>query len=192
MAGVIGRILGWGKRPATVTPEGAPIRTADVFTTAIPTVNYVTRDKFERELQHELDRRDKLICVTGPSKSGKTVVVKRLLPDAPVVIGQVGLEQREIWRHLCSVHSIPLKHVEGTEGAGEIRTGPVGGKITVASERDIYVDARNAFLSYLRDQKRIIFDDFHYYEPETQKELLQGLKPLLQERLTIVLISTSY
>lgn len=90
------------------------------------------------------------------------------------------------------MHNIPLKQTNEVKGTGEIGAKVVKGKITVASENDIHIDARNAFQNFLMKQQSIIFDDFHYYEPETQKEILQGLKPLLQERLTIVLISTSY
>lgn len=192
MAGWLKRLFGSEKSSEAAHEAPRNLLTADVFTTAIPTISYVTREKFESELRQELDRRDKIICVTGPSKSGKTVVVKRLLPNAPIVIGQVGLEQREIWRHLCSVHNIPLKRSNETKGTGELHAGPVGGKVTVSVEADTHVDARNAFLQFLKTQREIIFDDFHYFEPDTQKELLQGLKPLLQERMTIVLISTSY
>src|SRR5262249_33996643 len=75
------------------------LRTSEVFTIAIPTINYVARAQVEERLSRELDRCDRMICVTGPSKSGKTVVVRRVLPKASIVIGQVGVKREEIWRH---------------------------------------------------------------------------------------------
>ena len=68
----------------------------------------------------------------------------------------------------------------------------MAGQISVSVEADTHADPLEAFRQFLRTQRQIIFDDFHYFEPDTQKELLQGLKPLLQERMHIVLISTSY
>jgi hypothetical protein len=190
MAGILARLF--GKAGQSDASEQKIVRTAEVFTTAIPTVSYVTRSAFESELKQELEKRDKVICITGPSKSGKTVVVRKLIPNAPLVIGQVGLEQREIWRHLCSVHNISLKRTDEIKGTGELHAGPIGGKLTVSAESDTHIDARNAFLRHIKSEQAIIFDDFHYFEPETQKEILQGLKPLLLERVTIVLVSTSY
>ena len=172
--------------------RGPKIKTADVFTTAIPTVNYVARRQIDADITQELERRDKIICVTGPSKSGKTVVIKKLLPNAPVIIGQVGIQQREIWRHLCAIHNIPLHVTEATAGSMNAGAGPVHARVEKKQGNEAYVDARKAFLDFVRNQRSFVFDDFHYFEREAQQELLQGLRPLLLERVTIVIILTSY
>src|SRR5687768_10517130 len=106
MARLLGKLLG--------RPNGDHrLRAADVFTIAIPTINYVARAEVEDKLRHELERCDRMICVTGPSKSGKTVVVRRVLPKATVIIGQVGVERENIWRHLCAMHKISLRRQDG-------------------------------------------------------------------------------
>jgi hypothetical protein len=105
------------------------LRTADVFTIAIPTVSYVAREQVEKDIKRELERADRIVCLTGPSKSGKTVLVKKIIPDCPVIHGQVGVSAPDIWKQLCSILSIPLHFREGLETTVEGRAGPIGGWI---------------------------------------------------------------
>ncbi|HEX6000946.1 MAG TPA: hypothetical protein VFZ16_16365 [Hyphomicrobiaceae bacterium] len=155
-------------------------------------MNYVVRRQLELELAQELECRDKVICITGASKSGKTVVVRKTLPATPVIIGQVGVEQKNIWRQLCAVQNIPLHQSDNTRGVVGANGGVIKAGVEQNHTTELQVDARNAFLNFVRHQKSIIFDDFHYFERETQQELLQGLRPLLLERITIVIILTHY
>src|SRR5690242_6199501 len=149
MTGILGRIFG--------SSSNGPLRTADVFTIAIPTINYVARTEVEDKLNHELERCDRMICVTGPSKSGKTVVVRRVLPKAPIVIGQVGVKREDIWRHLCSIHNIPLRRQEGVRQALGAKTGVVNGSLENSQHRELHADPRQEFLNFIQREGTVIF-----------------------------------
>ncbi len=146
------------------------ITTADVFTTAQPTVNYVSRSGVERILAEELNRRDRIVCVTGASKSGKTVVVKTLLPQAPIVGGQVSLQSDQVWKTLCAAKRIPLRTSDRAKGSVDATAGLLKAGVEREAHSEVDIDPRTAFLDYCRDEKRIIFDDFHYFQKDTQRE----------------------
>jgi predicted ATP-dependent Lon-type protease len=54
-----------------------------------PTVTYVPRDSLhlEKKLGDYLDERYRLLSLSGPTKSGKTVLVRRVIPGAVLVPG---------------------------------------------------------------------------------------------------------
>lgn len=185
MANILGRIF------RSTSPQ-THLRTADVFTIAIPTVSYVSRSEVEDKLSRELDRCDRMICVTGPSKSGKTVLVTKVLPKAQVVVGQVGVRREDIWAHLCNIHNIPLKKKNGSKQHVAGKAGVVKGGIEFDQHNETNADARNEFLTFIQNEGMIIFDDFHYFEQDAQQELLQGLKRLLHKRIAVVIVLTSY
>ena len=58
--------------------------TTDVFTPAgVPTVTYVYRGEqdLETQLRHALKTPGLIISLSGPSKSGKTVLIKKVIPE---------------------------------------------------------------------------------------------------------------
>ena len=152
----------------------------------------MTRSEVDDELLRELERRDRVICVVGSSKSGKTVVVKKILPDSTVIVGQVGVRGGEIWRHLCAISNIPLKYTEGLRDSIGANAGALKGEHQREQRNEIDLDARRAFIEFVKRKRSIVFDDFHYFEPEAQQEILQGLRQLLHERVAIVIILTWY
>jgi hypothetical protein len=158
----------------------------------MPTVSYVPRSEVDDELTDELERRDRVICVVGPSKSGKTVAVKKLLPNSTLIVGQVGVKGGEIWRHLCAIGNVPLRHTEGLAGTLTARGGPISAEQTREQYKEIDLDARRAFIDFVKRSGSIVFDDFHYFELEAQQEILQGLRQLLHDRIAIVIILTWY
>jgi hypothetical protein len=60
------------------------------------------------------------------------------------------------------------------------------------TQNEIEIDPRTAFLGFCREKKEIIFDDFHYFDKDTQRELLQGLRQLLHDKVAIVITLTNY
>jgi hypothetical protein len=172
--------------------SGSPLRAAAVFTTAVPEWNYVPRTVIEQALSQELDRRDKIICVTGVSKSGKTVVVTRRLPNTPIIFGQVGLKREDVWRTLCAMKKIPLRTKAGGKITTEAHAGIIKGGLEGSTHEEVDIDPRSAFLDFCREKSGVIFDDFHYFDKDTQRELLQGLRQLLHDRIAIVITLTHY
>ena len=67
-----------------------PLRVSDVFVPGgFPVHTYVPRDELqlEEKVADYLDERYKVLSLSGPTKSGKTVLVRRVAPDALWVSG---------------------------------------------------------------------------------------------------------
>jgi predicted ATP-dependent Lon-type protease len=66
------------------------MRVGEVFVPGgFPEVTYVPRDELQLEerVRDYLDERFKVLSLSGPTKSGKTVLVKRVVPNAIWVSG---------------------------------------------------------------------------------------------------------
>lgn len=80
-------------------------KVADVFrTTGQPTITYVPRDSghYEGRLNGHLNEKGQLCLITGPSKTGKSTLYKRVLEERdqiPLVV-QCTAEKKcaDIWR----------------------------------------------------------------------------------------------
>ena len=107
----------------------------EVFTpTEVPTVTYVYRQ--ERELENQLKSAMKtpglIVSLSGPSKSGKTVLVKRIIPteDLITVSGASLKTAEQLWDRVLSWMDAPSETTTkssvstGLEGGGK-----AGGKI---------------------------------------------------------------
>jgi ATP-dependent protease HslVU (ClpYQ) ATPase subunit len=130
--------------------KNGSVRAAEVFTVAIPTVNYVARSEVENKLQREFDRCDKMICVTGPSKSGKTVVVRKMLPKTSFIIGQVGVSRSDIWRHLCAINHIPLRLSNEISGSVTAQVpATIKGSVETRNQQEGWSRAAMAFVALL-------------------------------------------
>src|SRR5438876_5905949 len=95
----------------------AKLRMRNVFVPGgQPVVTYVRRTKtdVERVLRTASDNLCKLVTLTGPTKSGKTVVTNRVYPKESCVWVDVGsiTEENEFWNQI----------VDSLEGATEITT----------------------------------------------------------------------
>jgi hypothetical protein len=79
------------------------VRLTDVFVPGgFPRITYVPRDelKLEAQVQDYLDERHKVLSLSGPTKSGKTVLVRKIAPDAIWVSGGDITGSSEFWRTL--------------------------------------------------------------------------------------------
>ncbi len=66
------------------------LRVSDVFVPGgFPDVTYVRRNELQLEerVRDYVEERYKVLSLSGPTKSGKTVLVKRVAPDAVWVSG---------------------------------------------------------------------------------------------------------
>jgi len=72
-----------GSKLGRVSQESLFHRTSEVFVAGKqPTITYNPRDErhLEQEVKGYLDQPGKALSVSGPTKSGKTVLIERLLP----------------------------------------------------------------------------------------------------------------
>lgn len=196
------------------TQAAMPLRVRDVFVPGgFPRYTYQERQQFgiEGKLRDALDRLNKFIAVAGPTKSGKTVLVKKVVASEECVWLEGGHIKSidDAWSQILGALNIPIQTVR-TQGAGEEDTvgGEVDGGVRVmgvgggVKGQKLHKDsvsrsaaatfttsaAKAAVEALLTHQKVLVIDDFHYLEPSLQSEIIRALKPAVFEGLQVVLI----
>jgi hypothetical protein len=185
----------------------------DVFIPGgLPSETYVSRAhlNLEEDLEHWLERRQKpLLSVSGPTKSGKTVLLKRLVPSAVWLSGGAIDSADDFWSAICDElevftdHSLSSERTRGN-GAhleGELNAGVVtvsGGAsaddaLTSGITRSRAADPRSAARRALRNTDRIvIIDDFHYIDGDEQLQIVRGLKDLIFDGLGVIVAAVPH
>jgi hypothetical protein len=154
----------------------------------------------------------KLVTVTGHTKSGKTVLVRKVLPPEECVWvdgGTVG-EEEDFWQtcanqlNLFQTVASQTTNEEtrelalrGTAEAGIIVAkgkaeigGTVGSSAGSSSSQSRTVRSRVIALSELRAGRQpLVIDDFHYLPRHVQGSLIRALKPLIFDGLPVVIIA---
>jgi hypothetical protein len=168
--------------------------------------------KLEQKLAEVKDNLCKLVTVTGQTKSGKTVLTRRILPpeeslwiDGGVVSQEddfwdVIVEQLQLFQSTENENILETTKIIGgkgtaeanflvTKGSGEISAelGKTLGK-TAAYSRTI--SSRVAAIKGLRSSNiPVVIDDFHYIPREMQGSIIRALKPLIFDGLPVVIIA---
>jgi len=187
----------------------------DVFVPGgFPLHTYNPREELNLEqiVRQITDNLCKLATVTGPTKSGKTVLVRSILPrDNAIWVdgGAIGVEE-DFW---CSVveqlevfQSVEIE--QSRENTTEVSaSGSVGASLFVAkseisvggshstagkksSSKSRSITSRVAALQGLRKANRaLVVDDFHYLTSNLQGALVRALKPLIFDGLPVVIIA---
>lgn len=194
------------------------LKASDVFVPGgMPQHTYVKREarRLEAEIASVADKSTKLITVTGPTKSGKTVLVNGILPrkerKAIWIDGGSVTDEGDFWDVVCQeLDATTSQENSSTVEAntkGQLTVGgtaklPIVGqaKAEGAIEHDRKrstqkkggrsVSSKTAGLRSLREKQiPVVVDDFHYIERETQGRLVRALKPLVFEGLPVFLIA---
>ena len=113
------------------------VKVTDVFRSlGQPTITYVRRDagKYERLLSGGLDVRGQLCLLTGPSKTGKTTLYKRVLEEKkllPLTVRCDGdLTHEQFWRRaLEGLGFERVKEYNSTQGSNLTTSGKLSGNI---------------------------------------------------------------
>lgn len=181
----------------------AALKATDVFTPgAYPDHTYVERleQQLERSLRDALDTPGQLVSLAGPSKSGKTVLVERVVgKDNLIPISGVGIrEPDDIWEKVLNWMDAPFSVANEASDARKFEAGiQASGKVGVfglasggvAASGNLASEARSgATITKVRTglsqvQKEIagsgyvvLVDDFHYMPRDVQTEAAKALK----------------
>lgn len=154
----------------------------------------------------------KLVAVTGHTKSGKTVLVRKILPpeDSIWIDGGTVSQEDDFWdvviEQLSLFQSVAETSTTGSEstvgskatagadfiiakGEAEL-TGSTSRQRSTETTMSRAVSSRVTALAALRDsQLPIIIDDFHYLPKALQGGLVRALKPLIFDGLPVVIIA---
>ncbi|MCZ4344616.1 hypothetical protein [Devosia neptuniae] len=191
-------------------------------TTGQPTVTYVQRDSgaLERRLGSYLDEAGQLCLITGPSKTGKTTLYKKVLQErglVPLVVQCTkGRTCEDIWRlalegvnfeRVIAVQQFSEKSssmsVEAGTKIGWHWLAEVSGKIASSvdakesesetREKIVSQPSPDLLIPILRHTNYIlVIEDFHYLD-ESQKILLfQQWKRFIDSEITVLILGTTH
>lgn len=191
------------------------LKYSDVFVPGgFPRHTYNPRDarKIEEQLTEVKDNLCKLVTVTGHTKSGKTVLTRKILPidEAVWIDGGAVMEEDDLWTSVLEQLDAYTDHQTGAETritsaiSGKAKAGANfiiakgEGEVGVEHERaksssaihGRKVSNRVAALAALRQQDRpLVVDDFHYLPKDLQGSIVRALKPLVFDGIPVVIIA---
>jgi len=190
----------------------------DIFTPGSqPSVTYVDRAHLgiEKALVKAIDQPGVIVSLTGPTKSGKTVLCRAVLKEFEYVWidgGQIKSDDA-LWNRICSELAIPegirLKagNTRGHSISGSTELGAgipgntakfvftVGGsRLKVNDEERTYrLESMHSAIDHLSKHNIIlVIDDFHYLPENVRISAVQALKGMAFNRLKFVLLSTPH
>lgn len=167
-----------------------------------PTITYVPRGDLglEMEVADYLSNRHKILSVSGPTKTGKTVLLRNEVNAdmSPLWLSGGAISTiDDFWSAVADELALPtetgmdggVSHTESGESTGELSVMAAkgsrskGGSLTrdrSMSERTA-LSRKQASRSALRDDPNcvIVIDDFHYVPSAVQTEIVRGVKDLV-------------
>jgi len=192
------------------------LRLKDVFTPGgQPSVTYVSRDhlKLEQRVREALARGYAINVVTGPTKSGKTVLCNHVLAQAGESIsiegGQVRSEE-DFWSQIAHLLEIGSQRVRTESGVRsdsltgtakiilphvvEVGGGKTRGEARTAERSVTYdINLQRAVLDALvNNDVSLLVNDFHYIPTNVQKNIIQALKGSVFKGLSVILLAVPH
>jgi hypothetical protein len=165
----------------------------EVFTPGgLPSVTYVDREHLdlERKIKRAVSRGYAINVVTGPTKSGKSVLCHRVLGSVNLIAiegGQVQSED-EFWQLVAHKMQVAATEKSSTSrGSKASVTGSAGWKLgalltlgssleannTTISEKTLVKSLKIACIDAMINSEAVLLvDDFHYVDPSIQKTII--------------------
>lgn len=187
------------------------LKATEVFTPgAFPAHTYIERfnQRLEQALKDALDTPGQLVSLAGPSKSGKTVLVERVVGDNLISISGVGVRQPEdMWDKVLSWMGAPNSMVSSEQSGREFTASvAVSGKIGVplvasgsatanggakasAGKSVTETRSRDGLAQITKEISKsdyvILVDDFHYMPRDVQGEAAKALKEAVRLNIKV-------
>lgn len=181
---------------------GVTMKAYEVFTpTDVPTVTYVDREEqnLEQQLRLAIKTPGLMASLSGPSKSGKTVLVKKVISqDNLIAVSGAAIRSAEmLWERVLNWMEAPSEttttsgHTMGVQAAGKvsgktsllIASGEAEGAIKGSYEHERSKEKRVAHvgidqvINEIANSDFVVFiDDFHYMAKDTQKDVAKQMK----------------
>lgn len=158
------------------------MKATEIFTPGyFPEHTYVERTgvHLERDLRDALDTPGQIISLAGPSKSGKTVLVEKVVGRENLITVQgTGIQNPEqVWDRVLDWMDSPYEESRTTTDG--IEASPPG--VTVGREHtESTLKRRRGLQQVVKEiadsEFVILLDDFHYMAREVQAEVAKALK----------------
>lgn len=176
-------------------------KSSDIFVPGgMPDLTYVNRKELnlESKLQREVDEGYKIVCITGQTKSGKTVLCKRVFGEENCVWVQGGHVSSINEFYECILAELDLPESE-TELHSASRSAGLSSIIelqkSLSNGKTITFNNRNArtLLNEIKSKDyTLIVDDFHYMPLIAQKAIIRALKSEVFDGLRAILIAAPH
>lgn len=182
-----------------------------------PSITYNPRTSLniETSLRNYIDDGYKLISITGPTKSGKTVLCMKVISksDRVLLSGGTITSIDDFWNQILSelkctvLQTTSASTTKTNTNAGEVSGGfsvgivkgeLKGNALEATSCATTYTQAPVTSLSnmaieqLLRSEKVLIIDDFHYIPLEIQRQIIRSLKNPIFEGLRVVVLAVPH
>lgn len=187
-------------------------RVGDVFVVGrLPRITYNPRDDrgLEAALLHYLDDRGTVLSLSGATKTGKTVLIRSVAPDAITLSGGAISSADDMWNQIAEQLGLWNEQAtidtssdssdrswEGGANVGFFGAKRVGGSGTSSSHEESLsrsmtpsIAARRALAGSLHV---LVIDDFHYVQRDAQLSIVRGLKDLVFDGLAVILASVPH
>jgi hypothetical protein len=184
----------------------------------IPTVTYVTRDeqKLEDNLKQHYETPNLIVSVSGPSKSGKTVLIKKVIPEEYLItIAGAGITSPEnVWERALNWMERPIQTIVSTSASDSVSiSAEAGGKAKIpfvaeggakAAGSGSHTSQTARSETYARhglpqviseiggSEFAIFIDDFHYIKSEFRDEIGKQIKAAAENGVKIVTASVPH
>lgn len=177
----------------------------------LPVHTYNPRNELdlEEKLHDYIDEAGAILTLAGPTKTGKTVLLKNVLKD-PVWLDGQGLDHiGDFWNRVGDALGIYTQQqrnsgnmtedsvmVQADVSVGFAKVGTGGafkdGQNTGRTEtvtRPVSVVATEALKA---SERALVVDDFHFVERSVQRDIIRALKPIVLAGLPVIFVSISH
>jgi hypothetical protein len=195
------------------------VQATEVFTpTDVPTLTYVERASrnFEADLRNAFNIPKMIVSISGPSKSGKTVLVTKVVaPENLIHIYGASIKTPEdLWSNVLTWMGGPIERTEtaGLNIGGEV-SATVGGKAGIPLIAEAKTDVKgtvsadgstattkkystiglDAIVREIGESTYVVFiDDFHYIERDVREEIGRQIKAAAEKGIRICTASVPH
>lgn len=196
-------------------------KVGDVFVPGgLPAVTYVAREslRLERLVNDYIDEGLKILSVSGPTKSGKTVLIRKAVPELMELSGGDLKNVSDFWTAVVDqLGAFPGVSKEITKEDSDAKTREASGGIAVPVVPVVQANLRQGSTSVATDSRRhtitrnrphqlvakeglnkqrdelvLFIDDFHYIAPQAQLDIVRGLKQLVFDGLRVIFASVPH
>jgi len=195
------------------------LRIQEIFTpNDTPTVTYVDRSeqKLEQTLREHYRTPNLVVSISGPSKSGKTVLIKKVIPeDCLIPIAGAGIASAEnLWQRALHWMGAPAETTASSSSGNVLSIGTeVGGKAKIPlfaeGSAKITGNGSHSWASQITETHRlggldqvireiggsdfaVFIDDFHYIKEELRDEIGKQIKAAAENGVKIITASVPH
>lgn len=170
-----------------------------------PSITYVDRKSLdiERQLARAIASTNQIVSLSGPTKSGKTVLCKHVMAKRPYVWVEGGQAPTAagVWAKICYELNFPTtidkaikSATTGTAGLSAMIFTAGGSQLNGDETKRTYqIDSMASAVKHLTENGiALVVDDFHYMSEADRKAFVRHIKGPIFNGLRVVLLSVAH